>query len=229
MTAVQSLGRETAMRGNVIGYDADTNSGAISGHDGKRYDFATQDWRGDSLPRHGDVVDFTPEGDRAAQIYLIEPQYVSPSLGAFYFSPRGRISRSQYWLKYFLPVTVIGVVLSLLSLIPIWFFKLLPNLFQLVMFWPGIAILIKRIHDRNKTGWLVWLLYIPLIVLIIFVVGAIVAGATHATAAAATLGIIAVVIGIALFCVAVWFFIEFGCMRGTIGANKYGPDPVPRR
>lgn len=26
--------------------------------------------------------------------------------------------------------------------------------------------------------------------------------------------------------VLVWFFIEFGCMRGTIGVNRYGPDPV---
>ena len=30
------------------------------------------------------------------------------------------------------------------------------------------------------------------------------------------------------FVVGVWFFIEFGCMRGTVGANRYGPDPVPQ-
>jgi uncharacterized membrane protein YhaH (DUF805 family) len=217
------------MRGNVIGYDADTNTGAVSGFDGKRYDFATQDWRGDGVPRHGDVVDFTPEGDRAAQITLIEPQYVWPGFWAFLFSPRGRISRKQYWLWYFLPVLVLSIFVDFTSLIPGSFFKLLPSLFQLVLLWPHIAILVKRIHDRNKSGWLVWLFYIPAILVLAFVIGTIIAGAASATAAAATLGIISGVLGIALFGVAIWFFVEFGCMRGSIGANYYGPDPVPRR
>ena len=215
------------MKGNVIGFDADTNTGAISGHDGRRYDFATQDWRANGRPRHGDVVDFTAAGDRAAEIYLLEPEYVRPGFWAFYFSPSGRISRSQYWLKYFLPVTVIGIVLSLLSLSGNVVFVVLPNLFQLIMVWPGIAILIKRIHDRNKSGWLVWVVYVPLILAAFFVIGAVVAGAASATGAAMTLDIIAGVLGFATFCVMVWFFVEFGCMRGTIGANKYGPDPVP--
>lgn len=217
------------MKGNVIGYDADTNTGAISGHDGRRYDFATQDWRGDALPRHGDVVDFSPEGDRATQIYLIEPQYVRPGFWAFLFSPRGRISRKQYWLYFVLPVTAVGIVLGILTLIPSGFFKMLPSLFQIVMLWPGIAILVKRIHDRNKSGWLVWLFYIPAILALIFLIGTIIAGVSSATAAAATLGIIAAVLGVMFFGVAIWFFIEFGCLRGTIGANRYGPDPVPRR
>ena len=26
--------------------------------------------------------------------------------------------------------------------------------------------------------------------------------------------------------VGIWFFIELGCLRGTIGANQYGPDPL---
>ena len=33
------------------------------------------------------------------------------------------------------------------------------------------------------------------------------------------LSLISLVIGI-------WFFVEFGCMRGTIGDNRFGPDPV---
>jgi uncharacterized membrane protein YhaH (DUF805 family) len=32
---------------------------------------------------------------------------------------------------------------------------------------------------------------------------------------------------IAVVVVAIWFFIEFGCMRGTVGGNQYGADPVP--
>src|SRR6185312_2293546 len=99
------------MKGNVIGYDADTNSGAISGHDGRRYDFATQNWRGSAVPRHGDLVDFSASADQATEIYLLEPQYTRPSFGSFYFSPGGRISRSQFWLRGILPIY--GVLIAL--------------------------------------------------------------------------------------------------------------------
>src|SRR6185312_14713830 len=102
------------MRGNVIGFDRDTNTGAISGHDGNRYDFATIDWLGHTQPRHGDIVDFQPEGQRATQVYLIEPEYVQPSFLPFYFSAKGRISRSQYWLKFMLPVFVISIIIAIL-------------------------------------------------------------------------------------------------------------------
>jgi uncharacterized membrane protein YhaH (DUF805 family) len=220
------------MKGNVIGFDPDTNTGAISGHDGNRYDFAVVDWRGRAQPRHGDVVDFQPQGQRATQIYLLEPEYVAPSFGAFYFSPSGRISRSQYWLRFFVPVLVIGLILGVLKLAngevgtnrgPV---STITVIFQLILLWPGIAILIKRIHDRNKSGWLIWALYGPVIVAIIFTVAAIIAFFASGVSAAWGLGIVAAVFWIAVFAVSIWFFIEFGCLRGTIGANRYGPDPV---
>src|SRR5580693_1356522 len=97
------------MKGNVIGFDPDTNTGAISGHDGNRYDFVTLDWRGTGHPRRGDLVDFQAIEQRATEIYLIEPAYAPPGLAAFYFSPYGRISRSQYWQRFMLPyIAIIG-------------------------------------------------------------------------------------------------------------------------
>jgi uncharacterized membrane protein YhaH (DUF805 family) len=215
------------LKGNVIGFDPDTNTGAISGHDGQRYDFTTSDWHSHARPKHGDLVDFVAEQQRAAQIYPIEPEYIAPSFGEFYFSPSGRISRSQYWLKYVVPVVVIGIILSFLQIIGGEGFQVLSGLFQLLVLWPGIALLIKRIHDRNKSGWLVWVLYGPLIVGTIFTIAAVVAIALGSGEMAA-LGIISGVVWIAVVVVAIWFFIEFGCMRGTVGANQYGPDPVPR-
>jgi uncharacterized membrane protein YhaH (DUF805 family) len=217
------------LRGNVIGFDPDTNTGAISGHDGRRYDFATLDWHSQSRPKHGDLVDFIPADQRASQIYLIEPEYVAPSVAQFYFSARGRISRSQYWLKFFLPVLLIGVVLSLLQLAEHRLFSILSGVFNLVVLWPSIAILIKRIHDRNKSGWLIWALYGPGIAALLFTIGAFVAIAVSSTAGAWTLGIIAAMLWTAMVAVAIWFFVEFGCMRGTFGVNQYGPDPVPAR
>jgi hypothetical protein len=103
------------MKGNVIGFDPDTNTGAISGHDGSRYDFAMVDWRGNQQPRHGDAVDFQAQGQRATQIYLLQAEYVAPSFGQFYFSPSGRISRSQYWIRFMLPCIGITVVLQIMA------------------------------------------------------------------------------------------------------------------
>lgn len=216
------------MRGNVIGFDADTNTGAISGHDGNRYDFVTRDWHGRGQPRHGDVVDFQAQGDRALDIYLIEAEYVRPSWGALYFSPSGRISRSQYWLHFFLPVFIIGLILDALKLIgeP---FEALQALFQLAVLWPGIAVLIKRIHDHNKSGWLVFALYGPLVVTLAFALGALAAIGMSDKATGGVLGVIAIICGAVTLIIGIWFFIQFGCMRGTVGANRFGPDPVLNR
>jgi uncharacterized membrane protein YhaH (DUF805 family) len=217
------------MKGNVIGFDPDSNTGAISGYDGQRYDFAALDWHSQSRPRHGDLVDFLPQGQHASQIYVIEPEYVRPSFAQFYFSITGRISRSQYWLKFFLPVLIIGIILNAVALLDSDHLSFLPTIFQLLVLWPGIAVLIKRIHDRNKSGWMVWLLYGPLILAVIFSIGTAIAIALQGKGSAAGLGIAAATLWIVVLGVGIWFFVEFGCLRGTIGANRYGPDPVPHR
>jgi uncharacterized membrane protein YhaH (DUF805 family) len=215
------------MKGSVIGFDPDSNTGAISGHEGKRYDFAASDWHNQSRPKHGDLVDFLPEGQRAAQIYLIEPEYVAPTFAQLYFSAKGRASRSQYWLRFLIPVLVIGIVLNFLHLVEPRVFTILANLFHLGVLWPSIALLIKRIHDRDKSGWLVWALYGPAMAALVFTVATIIAIAAGNEGSAWTSGIIAVALWIATAGVGIWFFVEFGCLRGTVGANRYGADPVP--
>lgn len=63
------------MKGNVIGFDPDSNTGAISGHDGRRYDFVRLEWRGPNPPDRGAVVDFVAEGGNATQIYPVRGRY----------------------------------------------------------------------------------------------------------------------------------------------------------
>ena len=57
------------MKGKILGFDPDTNTGAISGHDGNRYEFVRLDWHGSGAPVRGAVVDFVPEGAHARQVY----------------------------------------------------------------------------------------------------------------------------------------------------------------
>jgi len=215
------------MRGNVIGFDHDTNTGAISGYDGVRYDFVTQHWQATSRPRHGDLVDFQAQGGRAHDIRLIEPEYAPLSFWQFYFSPSGRISRSQFWLRWVLPITIIVTVLIIA--IAVWVvttvgtssedletqltsaFFIYALIFAVATTWTDCVVLAKRIHDRDKPGWFVFLCLAPR------VLSALIPGIGSA---------IFSIIGLVIF---VWFFVEFGCLRGTIGGNRFGPDPVRSR
>ena len=213
------------MKGNVIGFDAAGNAGAVSGYDGKRYDFTILDWHGQERPRHGDVVDFVPQGERATQVYPMAPEYVVPTFGQFYFSLRGRISRSQYWLRFFLPVLAVGFVLNLLQGIGIDGARTLSHVFNLLVLWPGIAVLVKRIHDRNKSGALVWMLCVPVLLAIVVTIIAII-GSVLSAGDAGKLGLFAGALWLLVIGISIWFVIEFGCMRGTIGPNRFGPDPM---
>ncbi|MGE5269217.1 MAG: DUF805 domain-containing protein [Thiohalocapsa sp.] len=217
------------MRGNIIAFDPGANTGAISGFDGRRYDFTAMEWHGAGRPRRGDIVDFVPDAQRATRIYLVETGYVQPGLAELYLSPRGRASRSQYWLWFILPVTVISLALNLLELLDHRVMPVITALWQLAVLWPGIAVLVKRIHDRDKSAWLLLALYGPLFAALLFTGAAFIAGAAGSDVGAWTCGVIAVVLWVATLCVGIWFFVEFGCLRGTIGANRFGPDPVPAR
>jgi hypothetical protein len=59
------------MRGRLLGFDTRNGNGQISGDDGRRYPFATADWRPRTLPRSGQAVDFDVAGDRAIDIYSL--------------------------------------------------------------------------------------------------------------------------------------------------------------
>jgi uncharacterized membrane protein YhaH (DUF805 family) len=78
-----------------------------------------------------------------------------------WFSFEGRASRKDYWLRTFLPIFGISLVLMILSggmsatnePSPLIFVYFLWMLFSL---WPSLAVTVKRLHDRNQTGW--WIL-----------------------------------------------------------------------
>jgi uncharacterized membrane protein len=73
MLAARDDGRD--MKGNVLGFDPDTNTGAISGHDGQRYEFVRLEWRGSGQPMRAATVDFVANGNRATQIYPLGPPF----------------------------------------------------------------------------------------------------------------------------------------------------------
>ena len=95
------------MKGNVLGFDPDSNTGAISGDDGRRYDFVRLEWRGAGNPARGVTVDFVAEGSRARQIYpLAQP-----------FDPQEATTANTVYILYLVgllvPLTpIVGVIIA---------------------------------------------------------------------------------------------------------------------
>jgi len=73
------------------------------------------------------------------------------------------------------------------------------------------AVSIKRLHDRNKSGW--WML--PFV------------GATGLYAHFGDmLGVVAPYAGVVVFVLFLWGVVEMDFLKGTSGYNRFGPDPL---
>jgi uncharacterized membrane protein YhaH (DUF805 family) len=142
------------------------------------------------------------------------------------FSFRGRINRGKWWLALVVFI-VYGVITSVVAGVVFGTsligsseigatavvgigIMLIAYLAALVA---GIAVGVKRLHDRNKSGW--WLL-------LFYILPAVLSGVGEASGNAAIASLLAL-IAVAIY---VWGFVELACLRGTVGPNKYGPDPL---
>lgn len=84
-------------------------------------------------------------------------------MGHTYFSFNGRINAPTF-VKAALMLVAIGIVISLAGTrIPQNFAPLLTVL-SMVLYWPWVAIWVKRYHDADKSGWMV---LVPILVFIV--------------------------------------------------------------
>lgn len=58
------------MKGTVLDYSVQNNTGIINGNDGLRYTFIGSEWYIDSIPEPGMSVDFVIHGTNAIDIYI---------------------------------------------------------------------------------------------------------------------------------------------------------------
>jgi uncharacterized membrane protein YhaH (DUF805 family) len=105
-----------------------------------------------------------------------------------YVGFEGRAARSEFWFWALFAVLVSIATQVLDGILFGQQFGLLSGIAALAMFLPGLAVSVRRLHDRDKSGWFVLLYFIPLVGFIILLI---------------------------------WF-----CMRGTVGPNRFGPDPL---
>jgi uncharacterized membrane protein YhaH (DUF805 family) len=110
------------------------------------------------------------------------------------WSFEGRIPRRLYWAGLGIWTGIIMLVTLLCVAISSGGkrseFIFLPIILVFIPYiWSGIALQVKRWHDRDKSG--AWFF-----------------------------------IGLVPYIGGIWVLVECGCLRGTVGPNKYGPDPT---
>lgn len=137
------------------------------------------------------------------------------NIGNLFFSWSGRINRAKFWLASSICLIIWGTVeLTARMLLKGFDIPQGAALPLVIAFWlpqvllviPMTAIGVKRLHDRAKSGW--WLVLFSVVPWVVHVAHA------HVALSVASLGLSA------------WALVEMGCLRGTIGPNRYGDDPL---
>ena len=163
------------------------------------------------------------------------------TLNQILFSFGGRINRAKFWLGLLVYLLLDRVLyatwtvqhlegpfkwpdLSLSNVVSSYVAFLeyvVPILaWAFVPFWCLLAIGVKRLHDRGKSGW--WML--------VFILPGGIRNTVesgyfyHGTKDWPTW--IAIDLSIAAIIVLFWAIIELGLLRGTAGANQYGENPL---
>ena len=88
-----------------------------------------------------------------------------------YANFNGRSTRSDYWyvvLANFIIGFVLGFIGGLLHIEKIT--TIISAIYILATLVPGIAIVVRRLHDINKSGWYYFMAFIPLVGIIILLV-----------------------------------------------------------
>jgi uncharacterized membrane protein YhaH (DUF805 family) len=161
------------------------------------------------------------------------------SLTQLLFSFQGRIRRLHWWVASLAVGAVSGIATAILEFAakssgvsvvdldtqqfePTGVFSIAVLAVSLVNSWINFALCIKRLHDRDRTGW--WLV-VQALVVVLAAVMVIIAMAVQAEQVSIWY-VLAGATGLAALIISIWLFVEIGFLRGTRGPNRFGPDPL---
>lgn len=127
----------------------------------------------------------------------------------------GRANRAPFWC---LPLigTIIVLVVALAAYsafgwsIVFWVIFAVPTILLAVVI---VAVTVRRLHDRDKSGHWAWLYLLGPNVL--EAVGL----ATGDGNASSSMSLVA-------FAISIWYIVDCGFLRGTAGTNSYGRSPI---
>jgi uncharacterized membrane protein YhaH (DUF805 family) len=148
-----------------------------------------------------------------------------------FFGFGGRINRAKCWrvtllnsfcLVMFFLFVWLNLGVSFASMDPNWrtplFYTLTFGILGpafIISMWCFSAIGIKRLHDRDRSGWWMVAFYVVPFLL---------------DKASDRIGYptVAYIVGLAGAGLSLWGFIEIFCLKGTRGPNRFGSDPLAR-
>lgn len=126
----------------------------------------------------------------------------------------GRISRQPFWIALLI---LIGIeIVAHFTIGQRW-----SSIVSLLLAYPNFAVIAKRGHDRNAPTWIPG----------VFIAGAVLLDVLNLLNLLGPLeepSTLFYVIGVPLGIMALILLIDFGFRRGTVGPNRYGPDPLER-
>ncbi|MDM1020056.1 DUF805 domain-containing protein [Acinetobacter sp. VNK23] len=159
------------MKGTILHFSIQTNTGIISGDDQNRYTFLGSEWKDSSSPQRGMKVDFDLNATgQAVGVYkalgsstnigvadLVNTDQSEEKYSGFhwfvkclknYVNFNGRARRKEFW---FFNLVYFGLLLIISGL----FGSQSPLLILLLlsMFLPALAVSTRRLHDIGKSGW----------------------------------------------------------------------------
>jgi uncharacterized membrane protein YhaH (DUF805 family) len=149
------------------------------------------------------------------------------NLAALLFSFEGRINRAKYWLALLiwcaataLVFVLFGVAGTAAGIEPtLELMIVLTALVVIPILISSIAVGIKRLHDRDKSGW--WLLVFYVAPYGLAFLGGMLVAAMRIDDPQSEYLIM--LINLPIYA---WALIELGILRGTVGPNRFGEDPI---
>jgi uncharacterized membrane protein YhaH (DUF805 family) len=157
------------------------------------------------------------------------------SWGNYLFGFSGRINRAKWWLALLILIIVQMVIIGLTMVAQSEGINNILNLIYLLFsIWVSLAVGAKRLHDLNRTAaWLALFVGGPIVLLFaglglagVSIGGTLMSGGEIDIAQMARLGGYAMIISVVWIALAIWALVWLGFLRGTVGPNQYGPDPL---
>ncbi|MGB1262141.1 MAG: TM2 domain-containing protein [Cognaticolwellia sp.] len=138
------------MKGKILEFNEESRSGVISGDDGNRYNFEIAQWKGSALPKAGNKIDFSVNGENAEAIYVESfvaggaSKKIAAALFAFFL---GAFGAHKFYLGY----TKQGVIMLLVFLFGFILLGLPSMIIGIIAFVEFILYLVKSDEEFEQT------------------------------------------------------------------------------
>ncbi len=161
----------------------------------------------------------------------------------------GRIGRKTYWLATIVLIVVSIVIYFILASImgprmsammdpanlnnPDFMSDYLSSaawqqlIMVVILGFPVLALMAKRLNDRDRPSWMKWLFFLPTVLSALIGVAGL--GYTIVDTGGVAMPVpstLMYLVSIAMMVIGLWALVELGFLRGTVGPNQHGPDPV---